>query len=265
MYRDENGKYIPDTVKLVEGSHVAKSWQCEKLWDVKFKAPPTAASGCLRMTLSIGDSDGVSNFWSFGVTNEVPATVVASKAEWSEGTTNVLGGLKLNGFGKGFFEFELAAPAEGGIFHAELGAKRKNGKDLSAEELRQRHQDVSLGIDYMLGGGASDRSRNPNSYPQTSDEKFPSNLKVYIGGKLVKEMTLPDDPADHSGVLSWLSQPQDRHLYEAGSYGYQVTAPVRPEAVKDGKVTVRLEADHGLAVYGPQFGRYAMGPRVSDK
>ena len=75
-------------------------------------------------------------------------------------------------------------------------------------------------------------------------------------------MTLPDDPADHSGILSWLSQPQDGHLYEAGSYGYLVTAPVRPEAVKDGKVTVRLEADDGLAVYGPRFGRYAMGPHV---
>ena len=255
MYRDENGKYIPDTVKLVEGSHQAKSWQCEKLWDVTFKAPPTAASGCLRMTLSIGERDGVSNFWSFGVTNAAPAAVVASKAEWSGGTTNVLGGLKLNGFGKGFFEFELNAPAEGGVFRAELSAKRKNGKDFAANEKRG-------GIDYMLGGGNYDRSKNPNSYPQTSDEKFPSNLKVYIGGKLVKEMTLPDDPADHSGILSWLSQPQDGHLYEAGSYGYLVTAPVRPEAVKDGKVTVRLEADHGLAVYGAKFGRYAMGPHV---
>ena len=255
MYRDENGKYLPQNAELVEGTRVAKSWQCEKLWDVVFKAPPTAASGCLRMTLSIGENDGVSNFWSFGVTNAAPATVVASKAEWSGGTTNVLGGLKLNGFGKGFFEFELAAPAQGGIFHAEIGAKRKNGKDCATNE---KHG----GIDYMLGGGAHDRSKNPNSYPQTSDEKHPSNLKVYIGGRLVKEMTLPDDPADHCGVLSWLSQPRDGHLYEAGSYGYPVVAPVVAEAVKDGKVTVRLEADDGLAVYGPKFGRYAMGPHV---
>ena len=116
----------------------------------------------------------------------------------------------------------------------------------------------------MLGGGNYYRSKNPNSYPQTSDEKFPSNLKVYIGGKLVKEMTLPDDPADHRGILSWLSQPQDGHLHEAGSYGWLVEAPVAAEAVKDGKVTVRLEADHGLAVYGPQFGRYAFGPNVAE-
>ena len=255
MCWDENGKYIPGAVKLVEGAHVAKSWQCEKLWDVAFRAPPTAASGCLRMTLSLGDADGVSNFWSFGVTNAAPAAVVASRAEWSEGSTNVLGGLKLNGFGKGFFEFELEAPSEGGVFHAELGAKRRNGKDLATGEMR-------VGLDYMLGGGPYDRSRNPNSYPQTSDEKFPSNLRVLIGGKLVKEVTLPDDPADHCGVLSWLSQPGDGCLCEAGSYGFRVSAPVSATAVKGGKVTVRLEADNGLAVYGPRFGRYAMGPHV---
>ena len=118
------------------------------------------------------------------------------------------------------------------------------------------------GIDYMLGGGSFDRSKNPNSYPQTSDEKHPSNLKVFVGGRLVKEMTLADDPADHRGILSWLSQPHDGLLREAGSYGYLVTAPVAASAVKDGKVTVLLEADDGLAVYGPKFGRYPFGPHV---
>ena len=257
VYRDETGRSVVGKETQVEGTSVARSWQCEKLWNVKFKAPETPACGCLKMTLSAGDAGCACNFWTFGVTNAAPSTVVASRAEWSGGTTNVLGGLKLNGFGKGFFEFELDAPAQGGLFRAELGAKRKNGKDFAAGEKRED-------LDYMLGGGNHDHSKNPNSYPQTSSEKHPSNLKVYVGGKLVTEMTLPDDPADHSGALSWLSQPHDGHLYEAGSYGYPVTALVRPEAVKDGKVTVRLEADDGLAVYGPQFGRYAMGPHVEE-
>ena len=257
VYRDEKGKSVVGKETQVEGTSVAKSWQCEKLWNVKFKAPEAPACGCLKMTLSAGDAGCACNFWTFGVTNAAPAKLVASKAEWSGGTTNVLGGLKLNGFGKGSFEFELDAPAKGGLFRAELGAKRKNGKDFASGEKKGD-------LDYMLGGGTYDRSKNPNSYPQTSSEKHSSNLKVFVGGKLVKEMTLPDDPADHSGALSWLSQPHDGHLYEAGSYGYPVTAPVRPEAVKDGKVTVRLEADAGLAVYGPQFGRYAMGPHVEE-
>ena len=80
----------------------------------------------------------------------------------------------------------------------------------------------------------------------------------------MRETKLPDDPADHRGILSWLSQPQDKHLYEAGSYGWLVEVPVAAEAVKDGKVTVRLEADNGLAVYGAKFGRYPLSPHVGD-
>ena len=253
-------KYAGQTLELVASggsfeAKTAKSWQCETLWTHRFVAPSAPACGVVVFKLKADGKEIARNFWSFGVTNAAPATVVASKAEWSGGTTNVLGGLKLNGFGKGFFEFELNAPAKGGVFRAELSAKRKNGKDFAANEKRG-------GIDYMLGGGNYDRSKNPNSYPQTSEDKFPSSLKVYVGGKLVKEMTLPDDPADHRGILSWLSQAQDGHLHEAGSYGWLVEVPVAAEAVKDGKVTVRLEADHGLAVYGPQFGRYPMGPHI---
>ena len=73
---------------------------------------------------------------------------------------------------------------------------------------------------------------------------------------------LPDDPADHRGLLSWLAQPHDGRLREAGSYGYLVEVKVPPEAVKDGKATIRLESDAGLAVYGPRFGRFPLGPMV---
>ena len=259
-YFDGRGKKTSRHARWEPSANVsARSWQCEvpEGWDVVLMAPKEPACGCVVFKLMADGKEIARNFWSFGVTTAASAAVVASKAEWSGGTANVLGALKLNGFGKGYFEFELAAPAKGGVFRAELSAKRKNGKD-HAEKGKKG------GIDYMLGGGNSDRSKNPNSYPQTSDEKFPSNLKVYVGGKLVKEMTLPDDPADHRGILSWLSQPHDGHLYEAGSYGWLVEAPVAAEAVKDGKVTVRLEADRGLAVYGAKFGRYPLGAVVSD-
>ena len=256
-------KYAGKKLELVVSNtsfeaKAAKSWQCETLWAHRFVAPSEPSCGCVVFSLKADGEEVARNFWSFGVTNAAPAAVVASKAEWSGGTTNVLGGLKLNGFGKGFFEFTLDAPAEGGLFRAELSAKRKNGKD-------RVDGGKTEDLDYMLGGGFMDRSKNRNSYPQTSDEKHPSNVKVFVGGKLVKELTLADDPADHRGILSWLSQPADGHyLYEAGSYGWLVEAPVAADAVKDGKVTVRLEADNGLAVYGPKFGRYALGPNVAE-
>jgi len=255
-YFDGEGRRIESSVYSKGTSSVAKSWQCEKLWDVDFKAPDGPACGCVCLTLTADGRPIAKNFWSFGVTNAVVSPlVVATKAEWDGGTTNVLGGLKLNGFGKGFFEFELEAPAEGGVFGVEVSAKRKNGKDYPAGVKR-------TDVDYMLGGGSYDRSKNPNSYPQTSDEKHPSGLRVYVGGERVAEQVLPDDPADHRGILSWLSQPHDRMLREAGSYGFLVKAPVPAKAVKDGKVTIRLEADKGLAVYGAAFGRYPFGPRV---
>ena len=207
------------------------------------------------MTLKADGVGIANNFWTFGVTNAAGRAVAPAKAEWSNGTATVLDGLKVNGFGKGFFEFVLDAPAQGGLFRAEVGAKRWNGKDRKGDAAKG-------GLDYMLGGGSFDRSKNPNSYPQTSEDRHPSNLKVYVGGKLAKEMKLADDPADHRGILSWLSQPHDGYLREAGSYGYPVVAEVPADAVKDGKVTVRLEADDGLAVYGSQFGRYPYGPQV---
>jgi len=267
---DSNGNESNSSFVQVGQTVEAKSWQCEKLWSVGFSAPDVPVCGRMLFELYAGDEVIAKNFWCYGVTNAEPKTVVASNSEWSGGVTNVLGGLKLNGFGKGFFEFVLSAPGSSGcktskpqnpktsnnplVFRAELSSKRKNGKDFGDYDRK--------GLDYMLGGGTFDRSKNPNSYPQTSDVKFPSGLKVYVNGKLAKEQVLSDDPADHRGILSWFSQPHDGKLREAGSYGWLVEAPVPASAVKDGKVTVRLEADNGLAVYGPAFGRYPFGPHI---
>jgi hypothetical protein len=149
--------------------------------------------------------------------------------------------------------------AEGGIFRAELSAKRWNGKD------RPKEVKVVKTLDFMLGGGSYDRSLNPNSYPQTSTEKHPANLKVYAADRLIAELKLPDDPADHRGILSWFAQKRDLRLVEAGSYGWLVEAAVPASAVKNGKVRIRLESDAGLAVYGRLFGRYPLDPHVSAK
>ena len=142
-----------------------------------------------------------------------------------------------------------------------MGAKRLNSKD---------SKDVDKGVrdlDCMLGGGFADRSKNPNAYPMTSAEKWKGAVKVYANGVLVKTVELPDDPADHRGILSWFSQPHDGTLHEAGSYGYLVEATIPADALakgKDGKLTIRLESDgRGLAVYGAKFGRYPLDPTVS--
>ena len=110
----------------------------------------------------------------------------------------------------------------------------------------------------MRGKGTHDPSLNPNSYPMTDENEVPSAVRVRVGGESVGVFELPDDPADHRGILSWYSQKRDKHLHEAGSYGYLVSATVPHEVVaaaaKQGRITVRFEVDDalpgGLAIYG---------------
>ena len=80
--------------------------------------------------------------------------------------------------------------------------------------------------DYMRGKGTHDPSRNPNAYPMTDETMFPSAVRIRVNGEAVGVFELPDDPADHRGILSWHSQKRDRTLTEAGSYGYLISASI---------------------------------------
>ena len=246
---DGDGRRVESPPKQIPGAFLAKSWQCEKLWDVEFDVPKGSACGCMILDL-MADGKGIArNFWSFSTVAGDADMAKPRSAEWSEGTAEVMDGLKLNGFGKGYFEYELPAPKAGGVFRAELSAKRRNWKD-------------RCDADRCKGDMARERSANANSYPQTSDERFPANLTVHVNGKVAAKQVLADDPADHRGIQSWLAQPHDRRLREAGSYGYLVEVQVPGDAVRDGKAVIRLESDAGLGVYGPRFGRYPIGPEI---
>jgi len=197
-----------------------------------------------------------------------PATQVSS-AHWTLKQWTVLGDRKLNGAGSGFFEYRIPWPAglaaqdvESVSFMVEASAKRLNGKD--------RDSTVADNGDYMRGGGLHDPSRNPNSYPMTGERPFPSAVRVRVNGIDVARERLTDDPADSRGILSWLAQPHDGHLYEAGSYGQLLRVALPPEAVRTaaqrGEFVVRLEVDDslpgGLAIYGARFGRFPIDPTI---
>jgi Glycosyl hydrolases family 2, sugar binding domain/Glycosyl hydrolases family 2/Glycosyl hydrolases family 2, TIM barrel domain len=190
-------------------------------------------------------------------------------AHWSLKQWTVLGGLKVDGAGSGFFEYHIPWPkgldtsaVAAATFIVEASAKRLNGKDRDTTGVANQ--------DYMRGGGFHDPSRNPNSYPMTGETKFPSAVTVRINGVLAGRRRLSDDPADSRGIISWHAQPHDGHLYEAGSYGELVRVPVPPDALaqaaRTGEIVVRLEVDDslpgGLAIYGAQFGRYPVDPTV---
>jgi hypothetical protein len=190
-------------------------------------------------------------------------------SKWSLKQWNVLDGLKVNGAGHGYFEYQLRWP-EGldpkqvvaTTLMLEASAKRLHGKD-------QPDAGTQEG-DFMRGRGTHDPSLNPNSYPMTDTVPFPSAVRIEVGGRGVAVRDLPDDPADHRGILSWHAQLRDRKLREAGSYGYLVSAAIPAELIQSAaasrEIIIRLAVDEafpgGLAIYGEQFGRYPLDPTL---
>jgi hypothetical protein len=190
-------------------------------------------------------------------------------AQWSLKQWNVLDGLKVNGAGSGYFEYRIPWPAgldvnaiEGVTLRFEASAKQLFGKDREGAARQEG--------DFMRGKGTHDPSRNPNSYPMTDTVLFPSAVRVRVAGQAVGVFDLPDDPADHRGILSWHSQLRDRKLREAGSYGYLIDAPIPAtlwqEAAAAKEIVVRFEVDEalpgGLSIYGEHFGRYPLDPSL---
>lgn len=198
----------------------------------------------------------------------VPAAAF-QRATWSGPQGSVLNGKKVFGTGAGFFEYELPWPAglsvdsvEGAQFLVEASARPLLSKD--------RRTFISTQDDFLPFKGNTDPALNPNAYPMTDKNRHPSAVRVSVNGQPAGRYDLPDDPADHRGLLSWHAQPQDRRLYEAGTYGYRLSVPIPPEALRQGAETgalrIRLDVDGsmpgGLAVYGADFGRYPLDPTV---
>jgi hypothetical protein len=234
-------------------------------------------SGLAILTLQLEDMKGTvlnRNFMHFEVISEdkISNTDIISvapasftNATWSKKQWNVLDGLKVNGAGKGFFEYTIKldksvnTKIKEAYFLVELSAKELFVKDLDQQE--------KTDVNYMLGAKASP-SGNPNSYPMTDDTTFPSRISITINGVTALTTTLKDDPADHRGVLSWHHQLKDRKLREAGSYGYLIKVPVTRKqlssAVRKGELKVKISAldEGGIAVYGKSFGRYPVDPSL---
>jgi glycosyl hydrolase family 2 len=266
-----------------------EAWKCGALDPVEVTMPENPA--VVVAAVQLEDRSGAvlaRNFTTFAVRDEqqprqgmiaqrgrdIKVVRIApesfAQAEWSVKQWNVFDGLKVNGAGAGYFEYHIpwpiglkASDIDSATFRAELSAKQLFGKDSEGADKQQG--------DFMRGKGTHDPSLNPNSYPMTDEQTYPSAVRLRIGGEAVGLFELPDDPADHRGILSWHSQKRDNTLTEAGSYGYLVTAdiPARvlQKAADAGTIVIRLEVDEalpgGLAIYGERFGRYPLDPTLA--
>ena len=260
-------------------SFTYQPWMQKELEALTIQVPDMAGLGIVKLTLK--DADGHilhHNFIHFvaqsaQLNSNITILEVQpkdfKKSSWSQKSWTVLDGLKVNGTGSGYFEYEIPVSKSiniSGVKEAyilfEASAKQLFDKD--------KDQAFDKDQDYMLGAKVSPH-KNPNAYPMTDEKTFPSLINVYINGKKIKQINLPDDPADHRGVLSWHNQLQDKKLREAGSYGYLVKVPVSKEDLKIAagrgfiSIKIQTEGEGGLAIYGESFGRYPINPSIVIK
>jgi len=200
-------------------------------------------------------------------------------ADWSIKHRAPQNGKKVWGMGSGYFEYEFDLPdslnpdnIEKIEFRAELASRYPQEKYLEDGDAEGIGMTVVSEKGTIPGYGK-------NSYPQTDEKTHGSLVTITANNQKLDQIELPDDPADHNGLLSWMNQVPgwewgsiDRSkewlLDEAGSYGYHVKVELDENAVKSaiesGKVTIRLHVDEstnnrgGLSVYGKESGKYPM-------
>ncbi|MEL6256357.1 MAG: sugar-binding domain-containing protein [Bacteroidota bacterium] len=274
--------YVGVSRKYESGSFKTtyKAWMQKELTPLKIGMPDMP--GLARLTLRISDARGQvlsRNFMHFVIDSEsqiegTKAVSVAaedySNANFSQKVWKVMDGKKVNAAGNGVITYEIPIrsntvdfrPKES-YFLIEASAKEFFVKDQKAFDSNQ---------DYMKGSRVAPSS-NPNSYPMTDEDLFPSKINIYVNGEKLMETTLPDDPADHRGVLSWHSQIEskerkDAKLVEAGSYGFLVKVPISRKQFRDAarkgmlKIDLRTQGNGGIAIYGKDFGRYPLDPTL---
>ncbi len=278
-FMDKSG----ETTTLTSGkvSFDYQPWMQKKIESLKIQTSGFAGLGIVKIILKDKDGNVLHhNFMNFVVKNNLIPTLSGRslfevkpkdfvKSNWSKKQWNVMDGLKVNGTGTGFFEYQIPIPKNSiqenfKEAYVLFEASSKQLFDKDKEEAFEKNQD------YMLGAKVSPH-KNPNAYPMTDEQTFPSVIDVYINGTKTKTVTLPDDPADSRGVLSWNSQLKDRKLHEAGSYGYLVKIPVSKfnlkKAIAQGFINVKIQTqgEGGLAIYGEDFGRYPINPSLVIK
>jgi hypothetical protein len=262
-------------------------WMTKEIGKMTIQMPAKQTVAILRISLETPSGQLLTrNFTTFNVSNgQSPRneTIVRdgkqitllrfapntfTTAKWTQKQWNVLDGLKVNGAGSGFFEYQVEIPA--GVeadqlssvrIIAELSAKQLFGKDKEGANV--------ISGDYMAGKGTNDPGLNKNSYPMTDEKKFPGMVKIFVNNSCMGSFNLEDDPADHRGILSWNAQKKDKTLKEAGSYGYLIEANIPTSLIRESEgknLLIRFEVDSalpgGLAIYGEKFGRYPLDPTI---
>ncbi len=244
----------------------AYGWGVTKLPDLQVKMP--REDSLVILSLYLTDEKGVvsRNFVTFDVQgvlqeNTLPLNLRKSRASGFALVWRPQGHEKLCCGGSGTVTFRAKLPERLSSlsFVMEAGSKRCIAKDYKSLQ-------AEIPVGELVCSRGVDRGSFDNSYFMTDESRCPSHAELLVDGISMGEITLQNDWADSRGVLSWHRQPNVRLLDEAGSYGelIRVDIPSRCLSSLSGKeVNVTLQVkDGGIALYGRNSGRYAIGPRM---
>lgn len=245
------------------------------LGELEVTMPCENATPVLSLYLKAEDGSVISrNFVAFDVRaaltdNMVEVPVCSGQVSGFEPVWNAIGNDKLCMGGSGEVSYDVKLPASTGmirdiILHMEASSKRVLQKD--RKEIGEAEQDLGFMRGYLVDRGAFE-----NSYWMTDESRFPSEVEVLVNGEHIRTLYLQNDWADVRGMLSWHSQPEERHLDEAGSFGEQqhVEIPTRLlyAIQRNGgfRLSFRVKGNGGLALYGRSCGRYPFGLLIEVK
>jgi len=275
-------------VSTGETEPTAEAFAFKQLAPVEVVLPNENGLMLLATTLEDGQGKIIQrNFVPFrvsGAANTKNITITKAPddfvaADWSVKQLSPLDGKKVWGMGSGYFEYEFTLPENLDLekidkmeFRAELASRYPQEKYLEDGDAE------GIGMTIVSEKGTIP-GYGKNSYPQTDEKLHGSLLTITANDQKAGQIELPDDPADHNGLLSWMNQvpgwewgSTDRSkewlLDEAGSYGYLVKVElgenVKKMAKETGKIVIQLQVDEstsnrgGLSVYGKESGKYPM-------
>lgn len=257
--------HICDTKKVDEGeiSVIYSEYGTTMLPELKLQMPNE--DGIVILNLYLVDSDKntvMSNYFLFNVEKKTTYKEISFSDIKTTGFEKVIlsqHGNKMNAIGEGTIEFTIDKQDKETEIIFEASSRELMLKDEDNTEVDFSKVD----LDFMLGYN-DERSANPNSFYMTDEHMVESVIKVFIDGTEVNKIILPDSPADSSGCLSWLYQPEDAHVDEAGSYGYICRVNLDSKIHTD-KMHIKLVASNGISLFGRKSGKYPLGIIVKNK
>ncbi len=280
---------LGDKVEISTGKidATAKPFSFTELKPVKFTLPNKNMVTIFATVFEDGDGNILQrNFVPFKVSGDKHKDLITitqspsdfTEASWDIKQLKTQNGNKVWGMGSGFFEYRFKLPNDLNSdkiktieFRAELASRYPQEKYLDDEAER-------IGMTIVSEKGTIP-GYGKNSYPQTDEKLFGSLVKITANDIIITEVELPDDPADHRGILSWMNQKPGWEwgdtdhskpwlLDEAGSYGYLVKADFDESLIKSvletGEIKMRLYVNEstknrgGLSIYGKESGMFPM-------